>query len=38
MYKKIVPNFAQISHAEFIGPKDGRFQVSSKSETIFSFT
>ena len=36
--KKIVPDFTQISCAESIRPKDGRFQVSSKSETIFSFT
>ena len=28
--KKFVPDFAQISCAESIGPNDGRFQVSSK--------
>ena len=38
MSKKIVPDFAQISCAEFIGPKDVKFQVSSKSEKIFFLT
>ena len=36
--KKIIPDFAQISCAEFIGPKDVKFQVSSKSENFFFLT